>query len=136
MERAPNSANNKIPWPVVNEQYLGENAAPGKRIKVRCINPEGLYYRYNRFRENDVFYLIPTYVTVLDKMGSPVIENGAPKRQIKTAEDQFVARIMEKVDEDAPTKLTGAQQALNQKTEEINAEKRGPGRPRKDQSDA
>lgn len=113
-----------IPWRVVSEQNIGDNYAEGPRIRVKCIDPRGLYYNFNRRREGDVFTLVPMYVTIIDdKTGKPVMKNGEVQKKLVTAEQQFSSESMEKVDDSEPIRVTTAQDALNKAQDELNEAK-------------
>lgn len=111
------------PWPVINDDNIENNQPSGKRIKVRCTHPQGIYYNFRRRREGDVFELVPQIVTVLHKdgpqKGLPVMENGLPVKAILSAEDQFSPNTMEKVEEDEPLHTTNAQESLDKETNRI-----------------
>lgn len=121
---------NNVPYPQVNRDNVDKLYAEGERIKVRCIDPQGLYYGpdFQRKREGDVFYLKPFYVTQMTKpkkkMGpEPVRVNGVIQKRIMTAKEQFSNVTMELVEEDVPEKYTKAQDALNRATDELSAGK-------------
>jgi hypothetical protein len=114
----------RIPWPVKNMNNIGDNYAEGAQIRVRCIDPRGVYYNFTRRRQGDVFTLIPQYVTEVDpKTDKPVMENGRPKMRLVTAEQQFSPQTMEKVEDDEPEKITTAQMAINKMSDELNEAK-------------
>lgn len=116
---------NRPPWPVINDRSIGDNYAPGETIKVRCIDPQGIYYNFKHRREGDVFELIPQYITVVDpKTRKPVKENGQLKRKVVTAKEQFSDVTMELIEDDAPVTLTTAQAALNKAQEDLDANRR------------
>ena len=114
----------KIPWRVINNSNIGDNYGPGETVRVRCIDPRGIYYNFARRREGDVFDLIPMYVTVVDEAtGKPKLENGQVVKVLKTAEQQFSQQTMELVDDSTPERTTTAQQALNKVQDELNEAK-------------
>ena len=127
MLRNPNQqeSTNKTPWPVINDRSRGDNYAQGETIKVRCIDPRGIYYDFKHRREGDVFELIPQYVTVVDpKTKKPVKENGEFKKRLVAAVDQFSDATMELMESETPVTNTTAQDALNKAQEELDAVKR------------
>lgn len=121
----PTQVPNRPPWPVINDRSIADNIAPGPTIKVRCIHPQGIYYLHQRRREGDTFLLHPLYVAELDKFTRKAVKvNGEIKKSIRTAEGQFSASTMERVESDDPLTLTSAQQALDKAHEEISSLKR------------
>lgn len=113
-----------VPWAVKNLNNLGDNYGPGEQIKVRCIDPRGVYYNFMRRRQGDVFTLIPQYVAVLDPVTmKPVMENGQPKTKLISAKEQFSAQTMELVDQQEPETMTTAQDAVNKTINELNEAK-------------
>jgi hypothetical protein len=132
MIQDPMLNNRTAPWPVRNMDNIGDNYAEGPRIRVRCTWPRGIYYNHQRRYENDVFELIPQWITITNKeTGMPELdEHKKPKRKVFTAEEQFSSRTMELVDGDIPTNITTAQMALSQKQGELD-ESKTPMRSRK-----
>ena len=105
--------NYKAPWPIKTFDNIGDNYAEGPQIKVKCIDPRGIYYNFCRRREGDVFNLIPQYIPEADpNTMKPVMENGKPKMRLVTAEEQFSSATMERVDEDEPETITTAKDAI------------------------
>ncbi len=104
---------------------------PGPRIKVRATRMGE--YEFARRRAGDIFTLKPRYVIVCNPVsGKPEYgADGKPKTVLKTAQDQFSARWMEKVGDDAEEVITSAQEALNVATAEIITDRR-PGNRKKE----
>ena len=114
----------QIPWRVVTNQNLAQNYAEGPRIKVRETGPRTRYYDFARRRPNDVYYLVPQIVTVIDPItGNPVMENGKVVTRIVTAEEQFNPNTMIRVDENEPENISTAQGAINKMQDELGEEK-------------
>jgi len=114
----------QAPWRVVTNQNLAENYAEGPRIKVRCVDPRGLYYDFLRRRQGDVFYLVPQWITVVDPItGGPVKENGEVVKRVVTAEEQFNSKTMMRVEEETQENVTSAQGAINKMQDEMSEEK-------------
>lgn len=110
----------KVPWPVKTFDNIGDNYGEGPQIKVRCIDPRGVYYNFLRRRLGDVFNLIPQYVTVIDpKTEKPLMENGQVKKRLVTAEEQFSPQTMEKVDQAEPETITTAGEAIRKAQEDL-----------------
>lgn len=108
------SSGNRAPWPVITTDNFEDNSAPGEKIKVRCIDPRGVFYDYVRRREGDVFELRPQYVTNIDaETGKPVMKDGKVEKRLVTAKQQFSTRTMELVEDATPVNVTSAQEALN-----------------------
>jgi hypothetical protein len=119
-----NQQKNTPPWPVINDYNMDGNMGPGDTIKVRCIAPQGMYYRFARRREGDVFTLVPVYETVIDpKTGKHIKENGDFKRHLITAEAQFSDVTMELVEDETPDSVSTAQGAINLAQDELNEAK-------------
>ena len=117
----PDKPKNYIPYPKVNYDNLAQNYAEGPRIKVRCIDPQGIYYDFNRRREGDTFILHPMKITMLDKRGKPVKKDGEIQYRVVTAKEQFSEATMEIVEEDEPVRISTAQEAVNKKQADLDA---------------
>ena len=127
----------EIPWAIINKYNEGDNIAPGPRIRARCKVYPFLFYRYNRVREGEEFFIYPVYVASKDSKTQKVkMKNGQTDLRIKTAKEQFNEETMEFIEEGENIggfeRFSTSQQALDQKTNELIEEKRGPGRPPKD----
>ena len=136
MLHEPQQEKNVIPYPRVTNDNLAQNYAPGPRIRVRCIAPQGLYYNFLRRRENDEFLLHPMYVIKTDKKtGKAVKKDGEFVRKVVTARDQFSEENMEILEEEADPQekevISSAQQAVTKGNADVESLKRGPGRPAK-----
>lgn len=130
MIQDPNAPKQRIPWPVINEANLGDNYGPGPQIRVRYTAIRPMYYNFHRRREGDVFTLIPMYVPEVDQETfKPIMEKGQIKKRLVTAEEQFNAANMERLDDDEQPHISTAQEALNRTQNELN-EAKAP-RPRK-----
>ena len=116
---------NRVPWAQIQTELP---VIDGPTIKVRATRMGE--YEYARRREGDVFTLKPRMITVVHtekghpKLGEPVMENGAVKMRLLTAEEQFSARWMERVDAEVPEKITAAQEALDRQQAELNEGRR------------
>jgi hypothetical protein len=104
-------------------------------IKVRAIDLG--YYEHNLRYRGDVFTLIPRETVVMDlAMQRPILHQhdhncephckleGQPVKTIITAEQQFAAEWMERVDDDEEERVTGIDEALKAKNQEMLAAKR------------
>lgn len=139
---------NEIPWNIINKYNEGENIAPGPRIRARCIDPRGIFYRHNRIRENEEFFIYPVYRAKMKKDGKPEKKGRQVQLEIVTARQQFSENTMEFIDEGEDLggfeRFTSAQDALNKAVTDLKNDsigtpvimedsepKRGPGRPPK-----
>jgi hypothetical protein len=114
-------------------------AGPAKGATLRVRATDKGYYGDARRRIGDVFDLVPRKgpftAPVLDKDGEPKLD---PRTQVPltkevtrilTAEEQFSAKWMEKVDPHTPTSITTGAEELRQKHDAEIAARRSPSAP-------
>lgn len=115
----------KAPWPTPTQDTIDKQNAEGPRIRVRVIDPRGVYYEHLRRREGDVFDLNPKMITETDKnTGGPAFdEKGKPRMKLVTAQEQFSPKTMEIVDMDEPEVVTTSKDAMQKAQNELDQEK-------------
>jgi len=115
----------------VNMGRTEDDVVDGPTIKVRVKEDCEVYYEHERKRAGDVFTLKPRMVNQYDIKFQEVKRDkktGEVLKRLLTAEQQFSAMAMERIEDEADETVSTAQDAINRQSEDIKRARQAGGK--------